>query len=100
MEAGFTAAWHSTSCTALSRPRTDWTQATVLGATPRLQVTEQGPVPQTFHLHPWTPDNKCSISSLSGRSSGVKWRRNLKWPLSSGEGCVVFSDTLPVPATT
>lgn len=48
--AGFTAAWQVSSGTALSLPWMNWTQDTVLCATPRAQDTEQGDVAKTFHL--------------------------------------------------
>lgn len=51
--AGLTAAWQFTSGTTFSLPWMNWTQETVLWATPKSQDTEQGDVLNTFHLDKW-----------------------------------------------
>lgn len=51
--AGLMAARQLSSGTTLSAPLMNWTQDTVLWATPRSQDTEQGDVLTTFHLDQW-----------------------------------------------
>lgn len=69
--AGLTAARQFSSGTTLSVPWTNWTQDTVLWATPKSQDTEQGDVLNTFHLDQWQVfffffNNSAFCKNLSG----------------------------------